>query len=226
MRRHVEDVMTRDVVTVRESTPFKEIVHLLDEHRVSAVPVVDRRRRLIGIVTEADLLVKEEHGRPEAHHVFEGRRSRGERAKAEAMVASELMTTPVITVGPFETVAEAARIMHRNNVKRLPVLDADGELVGIVGRADLLKVFLRPDAEIRREVEENLVKRLLKLDPDSVRVDVRDGVVSMGGRLERKTLVEIAVALVYGIEGVVGVDNRLTFEVDDEARGPLPWPVG
>lgn len=226
MRRKVGDVMTKDVVTVRDTTPFKEIVGLLEEHHVSAVPVVDRRRRLVGIVTEADLLVKERHGRPEPAPFLEGDRSRAERAKARARVASELMTAPVITVTTFETIAEAARLMHRHSVKRLPVVDADGDLLGIVGRADLLKVFLRPDGEIRQEVEENIIQRLLKWDPASVRVTVRDGVVSMSGRLPRKTQVEILVGLVYGIEGVVGVDNRLTFEFDDEVRGVLPWPVG
>jgi CBS domain-containing protein len=226
MRRKVGDVMTNDVVTVRDTTPFKEIVGLLEEHHVSAVPVVDRRKRLVGIVTEADLLVKERHGRPEPPPFLEGHRSRAERAKARARVASELMTAPVITVTPFETIAEAARLMHRHNVKRLPVVDADGDLLGIVGRADLLKVFLRSDGEIRQEVEENIIQRLLKWDPASVRVTVRDGVVSMSGRLPRKTQVEILVGLVYGIEGVVGVDNRLTFEFDDEVRGVLPWPVG
>jgi CBS domain-containing protein len=150
--RRVRDVMTADVVIATDVTPFKEIVRLLSKHGVSALPVVAADRRLIGIVSEADLLAKEVVD-PEADrepHLFRSRRRFAE--KADALVATQLMTTPVASVGADASIREAARSMHERKVKRLPVVDTDGRVVGIVSRADLLKVFLRPDVQIADEV--------------------------------------------------------------------------
>jgi CBS domain-containing protein len=125
------------------------------------------------------------------------------------------MTSPAVTVGPDVTVAEAARLLHRHGVKRLPVVDPAGPLLGIVSRADLLKVFLRPDGEIAADVRQEVLVRSLWVEPDSVDVDVRDGVVTLRGRLERYSQTAIAVNLVHGLDGVVDVVNELDFEVDD-----------
>jgi CBS-domain-containing membrane protein len=216
MRRRVRDVMTREVVTVDEDTPFKEIAELLADCHISAVPVLDPDGRVVGIVSEADLLLKEENpqGTP-GGWPFEGRRRRATRAKAAADTAVELMTAPAVTVGPDATVAEAARLLHRHLIKRLPVVDPAGPLVGIVSRADLLKVFLRADDDIAREVREEVLMLAMWVDPDSVTVKVRDGVVTLTGQLERRSLIPIAVSLVYGVDGVVDVVDRLGFEVDD-----------
>jgi CBS-domain-containing membrane protein len=127
----------------------------------------------------------------------------------------ELMTAPAITVGPDASVAEAARRLHRHQIKRLPVLDPAGPLVGIVSRADLLKVFLRSDEAIAREVRQDVLRRDLGVDPDTIDVEVRDGVVTLTGRLERRSLIPITVSLVHGVDGVVEVVDRLGFEVDD-----------
>ena len=216
MARHVRDVMTREVVTVGEQTAFKEMAATMAERRVSALPVLDDEGRVAGIVSEADLLLKEEF--PEgstSRRLFQGRRRRLERAKAAGATAAELMTAPAVTVGPDATVTEAARLLHRHGIKRMPVVDPAGPLLGIVSRADLLKVFLRDDAEIAQEVRQDVLARALWVNPDTVTVQVRDGVVTLSGQLERRSLIPITVSLVHGLDGVVDVVDRLSFEVDD-----------
>jgi CBS-domain-containing membrane protein len=149
----VDDVMTKDVVAVQEDTPYRDVVDLLISRRVSAVPVVDRSDRVVGVVSEADLLHKVEGRRP---RIIESRRSRRDHAKAAGRVARDVMSAPPVTVLPSLSVPAAARRMRRENVKRLPVENELGRLVGIVTRSDLLKIHLRSDAEIRRDVEEVL----------------------------------------------------------------------
>jgi CBS-domain-containing membrane protein len=216
MRRRIRDVMTREVVTVDEETLFKEITQLLADCRISAVPVLDPNGRVVRIVSEADLLLKEEYpDGPPGGWLLEGRRRRATRAKATGDTAVELMTAPAITVGPDASLAEAARLLHRHHIKRLPVLDPAGPLLGIVSRADLLKAFLRSDDQIARDVRQDVFRRALWMDPDTVGVEVRDGVVTLAGRLERRSLIPIAVRLVHGVDGVVEVVDRLDFEFDD-----------
>jgi CBS-domain-containing membrane protein len=207
--------MTRDVVTVDEQTPFTEITQLLTDCCISAVPVLEPDGRVVGIVSEADLLLKEEFPKGPQGRLLEGRRRRETRAKAAGATAVELMTSPPITIGPDASLAEAARRLHRHRIKRLPVLDPAGPLLGIVSRADLLKVFLRSDVQIAQEVRQDVLRRALWVDPDTVTVEVDDGVVTLTGRLERRSLIPIAVRLVHGVDGVVDVVDRLGFEVDD-----------
>ena len=216
MGRRVRDVMTSEVVTVGEQASFKEIAATMDEHRVSALPVLDAEGRVAGIVSEADLLLKEEFPEgPAGGRLFQGRRQRVERAKAAGATAAELMTAPAVTIGPDATVTEAARVLHRHGIKRLPVVDPAGPLLGIVSRADLLKVFLRADAEIAQEVRQEVLMRAMWVNPDTVTVKVHDGIVTLSGQLERRSLIPITVSLVHGLDGVVDVVDRLTFEVDD-----------
>jgi CBS-domain-containing membrane protein len=141
MRRTVQDVMTREVVAVRGPTPFKELVRLLNQHRITAMPVLDTTGRLVvGVVSESDLALKEVAPLRQAHTpVFDTAQHHSDRAKAASLTAAELMTAPAVTVGPAELVAAAARRMYDRDVKRLPVVDHSGALVGIVTRADLLK---------------------------------------------------------------------------------------
>ena len=227
MKPTVSQVMTPDVVTVDALAPFKEIVRLMQEHRVSALPVVDADGVLVGIVSEGDLILKEDPELVGGGHLFEGRRHATNRSKAAGKLAHELMTTPVISVAPEAPLGEAARRMHRAEVKRLPVVDADGHLVGVVSRADLLRVFLREDAEIAREIREDVIRRTLWIDPDTIRIVVREGVVTMQGQIERRSLLPIVDRLVSSTEGVVAVDDRLTYAADDTAPGemPTPWSV-
>jgi CBS domain-containing protein len=223
----VRDVMTTEVVTAEPSTPFKEIAARLAQHRISAVPVVDADRRVLGIVTEADLLLKQEHPDPKATiPLIWTRRRRQERAKAAAAVAAKLMTTPPVTMPPTATVTEAARRMHTARVKRLPVVDEEDRLVGIVSRADLLKVFTRPDDAIRSEVINDVIVGDLMMNPSRFFIDVDDGVVVLQGRVERRSLIPYLVRAVHHVEGVVRVENRLTFDVDDHDPGmaiAYPW---
>ena len=134
---------------------------------------------------------------------------------------------PVITVAPDATLGEAARVMHRRTVKRLAVVDPEsGTIVGIVSRTDLLKVFLREDAEIAREIREDVIRRTLWIDPDTIRLVVRDGVVKIEGQVERRSLIPVLERLVLSTEGVIAFEPRLSYLTDDTAAPtelPLPW---
>jgi CBS domain-containing protein len=227
MRSLVQDLMTTPVVTVGPETPFKEIVARLAEHRVSAVPVVDDGRRVLGVVSEADLLLKEEFPEPEQDlPLWWTKRARLDRAKAAASVARDLMTVAVVAVSPDATVAEAARRMHTAKVKRLPVVDRTGRLVGIVSRSDLLKVFDRSDQDIRREIIEDVIVGEFTMAPSRFFLHVTDGVVVLQGRVEGRSLLPYLVRAVQGVEGVVRVENRLTYDIDDRDAGRVmafPW---
>ncbi len=209
----VSDVMTKEVVTVGADTDFKTCVDLLRVHGVSAVPVVDGDY-VLGIVSEFDLLLKEESRDSVAHLA----RRQGRQAKART--AAEVMSSPALCVGVGASLAEVARLMHKRAVRRLPVVDAAGRLVGIVSRPDLLKVFLRSDESIRREVVEDLIEKTLWIDHRAVEVEVRAGVVVLTGELETKSLTELVARRVAAVEGVVGVDGRLGFRLDDTHLKP------
>ena len=215
MRRTVEHVMTRDVVCAQEDTPYKELVELLATRRVSAVPVVDDRRHVLGVVSEADLLLKQEKPARPLARALSVRRRRRERAKAQATVAAELMSQPAITIGTQATLTEAARRLHAERIKRLPVIDAVGRLVGIVSRVDLLKMFLRSDKELQEEIVEDVIFGELFMGPNRFDVQVRDGVVVLQGRCERRSLIPTVVRAVAAVEGVVRVENRLGYDLDD-----------
>jgi CBS-domain-containing membrane protein len=228
MGRKVEDVMTSEVVCARPSTPYKELVRLLTERNVSAVPVVDEEQHVLGVVSEADLILKQ--GQPVdavQRSLLASKRRRADRLKARGGTAAELMTWPVITVGPQAGVAEAARLLRKHRIKRLPVTDPAGRLIGIVSQSDVLKVFLRPDEEIRRQVVDQVIIGDLPMDPERLQVTVRDGVVLLEGTCERRSLVPVLVRAVAGVEGVVRVENRLGFDVDDVSSLPstFAWPL-
>ena len=224
MKRTVQDVMTREVVTVSGATPFKELVRLLNANRVTAVPVLDDTGRVVmGVVSETDLALKEVAPLREAHApLFQTTQHRSERAKAAGLTAAELMTAPAVTAGPEELVAAAARRMHDRNVKRLPVVDRGGALVGIVTRADLLKVFLRPDEDLRFDVLDHVVGSLLRLPAGAVEVEVHNGVVRLAGRVRRRSQAEALEKMTGTIDGVVAVESRLTWPVDDVDVQPVP----
>lgn len=216
----VRDVMTTDVATVGEDTPYHEIVDILTERRVSAVPVVDAFRHVAGVVSEADLLHKVEFaGEERVRHFFETRRQRSARSKAHGEMARDLMSQPAITTMPDMPLAAAARLMDDEKVKRLPVTDDLGQIVGIVSRGDVLRVFRRADADIRRDVAEEVLRRSLWLDPATVEVTVDRGVVTLTGRLDTKTLTQLAVQLTESVAGVVEVVDHLTYDLDDTTVG-------
>ncbi|MEU1168777.1 CBS domain-containing protein [Streptomyces sp. NPDC005921] len=211
----VSDVMTTTVVSVGRGAPFKEIVRLMRDWRVSALPVVEGEGRVVGVVSEADLLRREEfrdaeEGRVrDTEEVRDGQEVRDAAAEAGAPTAGGLMTAPALTVRPGATLSQAARIMARGGVKRLPVVDEVGVLQGVVSRADLLKVFLRDDEEIAEEVRREVVSYLFPAPTSLLRVAVRDGVVTLAGRIRDTSLVPVAARLVRAVEGVVDVDFDL-----------------
>ena len=223
----VSDVMTRTVVSVSAFTPFKEIVRRMHEYRVSAVPVVDEDHTVLGLVSEGDLILKQDAHLEGAPRALDGAHRRRDRSRAAGRVAAELMTAPAITIGPDATLGDAARLMHHRTVKRLPVVDpAEGTILGIVSRADLLKVFLRDDAEIAREVREDVIRRTLWIDPYTIGIVVRDGIVTMEGQVEHRDLRSIIERLVLETEGVVAVENRLTYLADESiphTDAPFLW---
>ncbi|MGW1362231.1 CBS domain-containing protein [Streptomyces chartreusis] len=206
----VRDVMTRDVAVAGSDAAFKEIVRILHERKVSALPVVDGGGQVLGVVSEADLLHKEEFRDSDPDRYTQLRRL-SDMAKAGSVTAGELMTRPALTVTADATLAQAARTMARARVKRLPVVDTDGRLEGVVSRVDLLKVFLRDDEDIAEEVRREVVAYLFPAPGSAVRVNVLDGVVHLGGRIRDESLVPAAARLVRAVEGVVDVE----FELDE-----------
>ncbi|MDQ7842308.1 MAG: CBS domain-containing protein [Armatimonadota bacterium] len=221
------DVMTRQVITVRPETPVKEVAGLMLTHRVSGLPVVTLTGELVGIVTEADLLYKEtppesEGGRPRRGLLPLGRAAEAVR-KAEGVRAQDVMTAPVVTVGEATPLREVAALMVRRRINRVPVI-RDGRLVGIVSRADVLRALTRDDEELARAVREALLHDLW-LDVHRITVAVRDGVVTLEGTVERRSERELAGRWVAALDGVVAVENRLTFEYDDrDVTLAAPWP--
>lgn len=224
----VRDIMRRDVITVRPETPLKEVARLLVEHGISGLPVVDAEDRVLGVVSEGDLIVKErgaEAGRPRIlGALLGGDRSRTELTKVEARSAGDAMTSPAVTIEPGAPVRAAAALMVERQVNRLPVVE-DGKLVGIVTRADIVRTFVRSDAELEREVVEGVILRAMWLDPHLLQVRVENGVVRVSGRVDRRSDARILEELIRRIEGVVDVEVAVEWSVDDERRPPPPGDI-
>ncbi|MFB7589053.1 CBS domain-containing protein [Streptomyces sp. NPDC056169] len=197
--RSVADLMTPAAVAVQRGTSFKEIARLLDEYGITAVPVVDDDNRPVGVVSEADLL-------------------RRHTAKDGPSTAEAMMSSPVVTARPSWTAVEAARLMERHRVKRLPVVDSDGRLIGVLSRSDLLQLFLRRDRSIQEEIREDVVVRILRLSPAAVHIDVDEGVVTLSGTLADPDVAPILVRLCETVDGVVEVADRLVYGDADGDR--------
>ena len=209
MNTTVKDVMTTHVVAVRLKATYKDMATRLREFRVSAFPVLDDNNKVVGVVSEADLLTKEalEYS---THSVAGGLLHGRERAKAAAVTAADLMTKPAVTIGPDESVSHAARLMYSRKVKRLPVVDDRGRLVGIVSRADVLSVFSRPDAEIRQDIIDNVIIGTILTDPARFMVTVDNGIVTVEGNPENAAVGRDMIAEIRHVEGVVAVRDFLT----------------
>ncbi|MFD5625229.1 CBS domain-containing protein [Streptomyces sp. NPDC127072] len=222
----VGSVMATEVVRALYGTPFKEVARLLADHRISGLPVVDEDEQVIGVISETDLMVRQVRtsapGGPKRRFWLAGPTPgvRGQAAKARARTAGQLMSVPPVTVCADNTIAEAARTMAQRRVERLPVVDEEGRLVGIVTHRDLIQVFLRPDDEIRREVTDEVLDRALWLAPTSVEVGVDEGVVTLAGHVERRSEAEIALAMTHRVDGVVAVVDRLSHRIDDSHPRP------
>jgi CBS domain-containing protein len=216
----VKDVMTTDVVAIRESARYKDILTAMRQWRVSACPVLDVVGRVIGVVSEADLLLKEVGSEP---FTGPGRSLRasgrhGERAKAAGVTAAGLMSTPPVTISPDASVAEAAKLMYGRGVKRLPVVDGAGQLAGIVSRIDVLSVFARPDAQIRDDAWQKVIAGKFALDPDAFDVTVTSGIVTVTGQAKSRAVAGQLMAAIRHLEGVVGVRDRVDYPSEDPPK--------
>ena len=208
MKTEVKDVMTTQVVAVRSGATFKEMAAALRQYRVSAFPVIDEHEKVIGIVSEADLLAKEALTDP---GVLTGVLPHGDVRKAEGLTAGDLMTPRAVTIRPEDSIEHAAQLMHFLHVKRLPVVDADGGLVGLVSRTDVLAVYDRPDDDIRAEITGNVILRGFPEDPRRFAVTVQAGVVTVHGSPETAALGYDIVRKIRHIPGVVAVHDELSY---------------
>ncbi|MET7519315.1 CBS domain-containing protein [Streptomyces sp. NPDC005480] len=205
----VSDVMSHTAVAVGNEASYKEMVELMHQWKISALPVLEGEGRVVGVVSEADLLPKEAFRRedPKLPEQWE------EASKAGAALAGELMSSPAVTVHPDATIAEAARIMARKGVKRLPVVNNVGMLEGVVSRGDLLKVFLRPDEVIEDEIRHVVLRELMP--PARLQATVLEGVVTLHGPLGDRALVPLLARAIRAVEGVV--DVRMDLEAPTAA---------
>jgi len=211
MTTAVKDVMATNVVDVRENASYKEILTAMGSFRVSACPVLDSAGQVIGVVSEADLLPKEIGQEPFSGpgRLLRSSGRHGELAKAAALTAAELMSAPPITIGPEASVTEAARRMHECGVKRLPVVNEAGRLIGIVSRIDVLSIFARPDAQIRDEVINEVIAGKFRLDPEAFEVTVAAGIVTVTGQAGRPDIASGLVSAIRKVEGVIDVRDKI-----------------
>jgi len=209
MKTTVKDIMTTRVISVGKDATFRDMAAALHEYRISAFPVVDADRKVIGVVSEADMLNKaaldDEPG------VISGILHRRDQAKARGVTAGDLMTTAVVAVRPEDTVEHAAKLMYHRGVKRLPVTDESGRLVGIISRADVLSVFARTDEDIRKEITGEVLLGEFLTDPRTLDVAVKDGIVTLAGVPETSESGHEIVRRIRHVQGVVAVRDRLTY---------------
>jgi len=212
--RRVSDVMTSPVVTVDRLTSYQEIDQLLTDHKISGLPVLKMGREVIGMVSEADLLAAEDETARQARMARSaGRRWPRHQEPPHHLIAGTLMTSPAVVIRPDATIPAAARLMNTHHIKRLPVVDEKGALVGIVSRRDILSVFLRPDADIAHDAHQ-VLREVPTADLHAVTVKVRNGVVTLTGTADpgsghQRDLVRFLLRLIWDIDGVVDVVNKL-----------------
>ena len=228
----IVELMTRDPIAVGPETPLKDVAAILLEHGISGVPVIGERLEVLGVVSEADIIAKEVGPDPRDRRLIGwllgGRYV--DRQKIEARTATEAMESPAITVGAGETVAEAARLMTELGIKRLPVVDDEGVLIGIVTRTDLVRAFTRADEEIEREIRQMLLETLW-LDEPGLQLSIKRGEVRLGGKMRRRSDAELLARLTQRVPGVVGVHSTLRWDWDDghpakERRARVPAGSG
>lgn len=221
----VRDVMTRSVTSVRRSTPLKDVAQLLVDQGISGVPVVDVDGAVLGVVSEADFLMKEQGAEAVRHRrlariLGESRESRAHLTKLDAVKAGEAMTAPAVTVASTCSIHEAAAVMTVRRVDRLPVVD-DGRLVGIVSRADLVRAYIRSDEELAKTIREDGLLRILWLDPAPFTIVVTDGVASITGRVERRSTAEMIERTVSMVPGILAVHADVSWPLDDSRVEPV-----
>ena len=224
----VADVMSTHVISARPQDSFAHLTTLLRGAAIRAVPVVDDDGTLLGVVSEADLIAAV--GRPEGYEARRSWRPRHIRrqapeSKAGATTAAELMTTDVETAAPATRVSAAARAMRRQHLSWMPVCDEDRRVVGVLGRSDVLTVFVRDDASIRAEIVDDVLRRILLAEPGRVLVEVDGGVVTLTGELDSRRDARMAVRLIERVEGVVAVVDHLRYRADERVADAGATPM-
>jgi len=221
MNATVKDVMTTRVVFVRQNATYKNMAAELREHHISGLPVLDDEGKVVGLVSEADLLAKEA-----LDGEIPGRSgailSRRERARATGETAADLMTRPPITITADDSAVQAARLMQGKRVKRLPVVAADGHLIGIVSRVDVLSVYGRPDGDIKLEITETVILGTILTDPARFTVTVKDGIVTIAGEPETRAVGRDIIDSIRHVGGVVAVRDRLSYPPVERSSSPRP----
>jgi CBS domain-containing protein len=216
----VKDLMTTDVLTVQTSTLLKDAAALLAQHRISGLPVVDDERHVLGVLSEGDILYKESDtsGRPSLLERLLAPGTGAIELKLAARTVGQAMSAPALTTGPRRPVTEAATMMIEEGVNRLPVVDHNERLMGIVTRADLVRAFVRPDEAIEREIREDVIHRILWLEPEQLAITVSGGEVELTGQVETKTDAELIPSFVRRVPGVVGVTSKLRWREENGHR--------
>lgn len=220
----VRDVMTTSVTSVGRSTPLQDVAELLVDRRISGVPVVDEDGIVLGVVSEADFLVKEQGAEAIRHRhlarmLGESPESKAQLAKVRATNAGEAMTAPAVTIESTSPISAAARLMTARRVNRLPVVDG-GRLVGIVTRADLLRAYVRSDEELANTIRRDVLLRILWLDPNTFELDVKDGRVTIAGHVERRSTAEMVGRSIAMVPGIIDVHTSVTWSLDDRELEP------
>jgi CBS domain-containing protein len=200
--------MATDPATIDKNMPYKQVARLLAENDLSAVPVLSGGGRVLGMVSEADVLRREERAFSRLSAGLP-RRTHREREQAGALTAAGLMTSPAITIHPDAPLGAAARLMNAHHVTRLPVVSPSGKLIGVVSRRDLLRVFLRPDADIAADIATEL-ERMTQAGPMGIAVSVSEGEVTLTGELGSAGLIGTAIKIAAEVDGVVDVTSQLT----------------
>ena len=212
----IEKLMTTDVTTVGPGASLKDVAEVLASRRISGVPVVDDDGRVLGVVSEGDIVGIEAGDATDDRGGLLGRLLwAAPPERLEARTAEEAMSAPALTISPLTEVAEAARTMIEAGVNRLPVVDGDGRILGIVTRADLVRAFVRSDEEIERELREDVALNTLWIDASDLQVSVEEGEVTFGGRVESKTDAELLEHFATRVPGVVTVTSNLSWDVEN-----------
>jgi CBS domain-containing protein len=220
----VRDVMTQSVKTVRPETPLKEVARLLLDTGISGVPVVGVEGTVLGVVSEADFLIKEQGAGAVRHRrlsslLGEGAEARSQLDKLSASTAGQAMTVPAVTVPPTFAITDAAALMTSRRINRLPVVEED-RLVGIVTRADLLRAYLRTDEELVQTIRDDVLLRILWLDPAGFNVEVHNGEAVVTGTVERRSTAEIVAETIKLVPGIVNADVDVRWTLDDRNLAP------
>ena len=226
----VRSVMTKSVIFVHESTPLKDVAELLVDRSISGMPVLGTSGEVVGVISEADFVLKESGPelirRRRLERLFgPSKETRAQRAKLEATTAGQAMSAPAITISPRTTVAEAARMMTAKGVNRLIVLEGD-RLVGIVTRADLVRAYVRSDKELVETIRDEVLLRILWLDPSAFTIKVARGVVTVTGHVDRQSTADLVTSTIAMVPGVVKVNASISWSLDDsEVRPVIVDPV-